>query len=498
MSSSTPNFNLIKPAGSENVNVADLNGNFDIIDSGVEPVHATQTVTGTNGSITISNALDAPLLDFTARGLGTPSVFYVPGMSASAQGQQDWDTPLVLDVPIGVIDSGQNQIFLNYGVGVGSNDFTPTAGKEVGTTVFWNSRELAALFKAADDAEATVTNEGTTFLFECPLPFSVASGSTVYCSHLKEQNVAGEEGIWASGSTLYLRILSNRYIGGFNALASVMTSYVDVVNYYTPNNIKGIDPQNWIDFFVMLTPSASYTKTGKPSIVTLANGSQYLMYFKISDYVAVVSGQGQPSPTAVPVMSATYYTDVEVNRTQHAATGIAINKRFEGEASLGLHASATTGGAVGAEAEATIGGAIGEEARETKGGGAVGYHAEADSGGAIGFRAVARYGGGAVGSYAEAGTGGAVGSNAISGPGCAIGYNAKCIGSGDYAIDAIQLGTGTNSTRYSMQVYTTTLLTPTMAGSNASLVIPPALLIASVGAMTAQEKTDFKTALGIS
>ena len=50
-----------------------------------------------------------------------------------------------------------------------------------------------------------------------------------------------------------------------------------------------------------------------------------------------------------------------------------------------------------------------------------------------------------------------------------------------------------------MQVYTTPLLTPVTAGTAADgLVIPAALLTASVGAMTAQELADFKTALGIS
>ena len=177
-----------------------------------EPVHETKTVTGTDGSITITEALDAPVIEFSATGLGAPAVFYVPNMTAQEQGQQTWNRPLCLDVPIGII-SGEDPILLNYGGGIGSNTFTPTAGKEVGTTVFYNSTELVKLFQAASDADANTYNESgspATTRFEVPLPFSVADGSTIYCSHLKNQNVTGEEGIWASGNTLYIRVLASR------------------------------------------------------------------------------------------------------------------------------------------------------------------------------------------------------------------------------------------------------------------------------------------------
>ena len=94
----------------------------------------------------------------------------------------------------------------------------------------------------------------------------------------------------------------------------------------------------------------------------------------------------------------------------------------------GSSTSATTGGAVGWNATATGGGAVGTSAKETGGG----------------F---------AGGNGASATTGGAVGWNAISGAGFAGGHNAKTQDSSGDRIDAIQLGTGTNYTARTLQVY---------------------------------------------
>ena len=85
-------------------------------------------------------------------------------------------------------------------------------------------------------------------------------------------------------------------------------------------------------------------------------------------------------------------------------------------------------------------------------GGAVGNKASAFSGGAIGQGASA-ISGGAVGFSASATTGGAVGSGAKTSAGFAGGYNAKTQDSSGDGIDAIQLGSGTNSTAKTLQVY---------------------------------------------
>ena len=61
--------------------------------------------------------------------------------------------------------------------------------------------------------------------------------------------------------------------------------------------------------------------------------------------------------------------------------------------------------------------------------------------------------GGAVGQNAHSNGGGAVGDSAKSGNGFAGGYKAKTINSNDFEIDAIQLGTGTNTQTKTLQVY---------------------------------------------
>ena len=95
---------------------------------------------------------------------------------------------------------------------------------------------------------------------------------------------------------------------------------------------------------------------------------------------------------------------------------------------LGLNATATTGGAVGDQAVAGSGGAMGEGS-------------DAWTGGAIGFAAIAD-------------TGGAVGESAYAEQGFSGGFRARSA----IEIDAIQLGTGTNSYDHTLKIYDNTLL----------------------------------------
>lgn len=536
MSTSTPNFNLIKPATSDNVNIADLNENFDKIDAGVEPVHQTSTVIDSAGSVTITNPLDAPVVDFTATGIGAPGVFYYPGMSAQEQGQQDWDTPLVFDVPIGIIDTSGDPVFLDYGGGVGANSYKPTAGTEAGTTIWWNSAQLGKMFDEAEEAgDEGVGEGGGTNLFTWTLPFSVAENSVVYCSHLKNQNVSGEEGIWASGNHMYFRIYQSHLSqNDFSDLARLMRTFANKVNYYNPFNPKGTDPENWLDFWIMVTPAASYTKESDKKVFSLSSGSQMFLYFKITDYIAMVMEQ-QPSPTALTSVSVTYLTNVAANITQNAVMANAIFAARQEPAALGEGASANGGGAIGTSARETNGGgavgaastasfgaaigvmatesnggaavgfnasstsagaAVGAYAEEISGGGALGYRTKAASGGAVGHQASEDNGGGAVGSGASVTLGGgAVGNGAKTSSGVAMGWWAKCEAN-NAAIDAIQLGTGTNSTAKSMQVYGTQLLY--YHSTDDTHYIPLSLITASYHAASAADQAAFKAELGIS
>ncbi len=110
---------------------------------------------------------------------------------------------------------------------------------------------------------------------------------------------------------------------------------------------------------------------------------------------------------------------------------------------------ATNGGAGGA--------AVGSEANVTGNGAAVGYHASAKGGGAIGASATADNGF-AGGMNASAGYGCAAGRNAVTKNGVAVGSDAKTQDSKGRAINAIQLGTGTNTKEKTVQVYDYTLM----------------------------------------
>lgn len=105
----------------------------------------------------------------------------------------------------------------------------------------------------------------------------------------------------------------------------------------------------------------------------------------------------------------------------------------------GAYVQDSTGAAVGAGAVAFTGGAVGASAGAGQGG-AVGAEALADTGGAVGLRAKAM-------------NGGAVGNVAITGDGFAGGSYAQAVNSSGTGIDAIQLGTGINSTPKTLQVY---------------------------------------------
>ena len=102
--------------------------------------------------------------------------------------------------------------------------------------------------------------------------------------------------------------------------------------------------------------------------------------------------------------------------------------------------------------------AAGDRSESTEGGGAVGYNTYAFAGGAIGNAARTTNAGGAVGANSEAGNGGAVGEGAKTSSGFAGGAGAQAVSADGAGIDAIQLGTGTNSTPKTLQVYSYQLM----------------------------------------
>lgn len=91
-------------------------------------------------------------------------------------------------------------------------------------------------------------------------------------------------------------------------------------------------------------------------------------------------------------------------------------------------------------------------------GGAVGWQSKTEYGGAVGTMAKSASGG-AAGAAANSTSGGAVGDNAKAGAGFAGGKYARATdANNDEGIDAIQLGTGTNSAPKTLQVYSHQLM----------------------------------------
>ena len=137
--------------------------------------------------------------------------------------------------------------------------------------------------------------------------------------------------------------------------------------------------------------------------------------------------------------------------TGGGAVGREASTAFGG--AIGYEVSTTDGGAIGKNAESTNGGAVGLNASSTNGG-AVGANTSSTTGGAIGISAVTTLGG-AIGTNARSSFGGAIGADTLCGYGFAGGYNARAIDSieTENGINAIQLGSGTNTEEYTLQVY---------------------------------------------
>ena len=216
------------------------------------------------------------------------------------------------------------------------------------------------------------------------------------------------------------------------------------------------------------SPETSGTQTQVTNI-NLSNNLLKLSTDNGATFIDVATQQGNSNKSEIDGLlsqTSTMLSDIEnlANNIQNLANNNINIKNANSGFSAGNRATATTGGAIGNRATATTGGAVGYEATAGDGG-AVGYGATAGYGGAIGSNATATTGGaigsnatatagGAVGYGATAGYGGAIGNNATAGDGFSGGMNAQ-VGQGDNGlyIDAIQLGTGTNNTPKTLQVY---------------------------------------------
>jgi len=164
-----------------------------------------------------------------------------------------------------------------------------------------------------------------------------------------------------------------------------------------------------------------------------------------------------------------------------------VNSSAGAGGAIGWNATTTSGGAVGTDTISYAGFAGGAEAESSSNGAAVGYKASCGGyGGAVGYSSSAMYGGAVGAGASEEGSGFAGGNNAKvtndnddgTADGVAIGANAKTT-----ALGAVQLGTGTNSTKNTLQFRTYQLL-------DANGKIPTARLPGSTSAGTSITADD--------
>ena len=209
------------------------------------------------------------------------------------------------------------------------------------------------------------------------------------------------------------------------------------------------------------SPETSGTQTQVTNI-NLSNNLLKLSTDNGATFIDVATQQGNSNKSEINGLLS--QTSTMLSKIGDLANNNINIKNANSGFSAGNGASATTGGAIGSGATASSGGAIGSGATAITGGavggnatattgGAVGGDATATTGGAIGERASAT-GGGAIGIDAKATDGGAIGWYAKAGNGFSGGYNAG-VGKDidENYIDAIQLGTGTNNTPKTLQVY---------------------------------------------
>ena len=231
---------------------------------------------------------------------------------------------------------------------------------------------------------------------------------------------------------------------------------------------------SYVDDVLEYDTKSGFPATGATGIIYVAKDTNITYRWGGSEYVeisaslalgetsstAYAGDKGKANADAITALD-TRVDGIENNNTliMGLAGGFAggrdANAR-QGGGAIGPYAVAQGSGfAGGARANTGNGGAVGFDAISTEGG-AVGRNAETEQGGAVGYGALST-GGFAGGRDAKATSGGAVGYGASADAGFSGGYGAKVANNGtDEApeyIDAIQLGSGTNNTEKSLQIY---------------------------------------------
>ena len=359
--------------------------------------------------------------------------------------QSNWTTLLVIDSELSTTSNNpvQNQAVSNAITQI-RNNMNNSVVKNISTTI---SGDNFSLIQTLINLNTQATTQQS---INIPLANATTAGLMSSSDFSSLQDLEDRVGNLEGKTTRLLYTAStnptasdiNSFVTGlgytppFEGIAVVVDETFHIWHYYDNDNIGWKD--DGIDTVSNFTNSTAGIILGSAE-----NGK----VFAETDGTGSINGWNDLTTTVENLN--TSLTDVIENKTviyARTEAGEAAGFRAGGNASL-----SGNGGAVGLNSIAGNGGAIGEGSQASIGG-AAGYQAETVTGGAVGSQSNS-VSGGAIGNRATTTAGGAVGSFSVSGSGFAGGLNAKTQDASANPIDAVQLGTGTNTQPKTLQIY---------------------------------------------
>lgn len=239
----------------------------------------------------------------------------------------------------------------------------------------------------------------------------------------------------------------------WNAKSDFSGSYNDLTDKPAiPTNTSDLtNDSNFVSDSVYVHTDNNYTTSEKNKLAGIETGAEVNTVTSVNGKTGAITLSADdvnalPNTTVIPtnnnqLINGAGYTKVTVNNVAQST----INFDSDPQTQINNIVNNTTliqnssgGFNAGTNSVAHEGGAIGKNASSLHGG-SIGNTAITDEGGAVGYQAIST-------------NGGAIGQGTQTSNGFAGGYNAKTI-SGGLNIDAIQLGTGTNTQTKTLQVY---------------------------------------------